>query len=121
MRVGGFRRRLAAVDRGRRSGAGVMAHEEGAAADSGALRLDDVQRQHGGDGRVGRASALAKDLDARRGRARVGGRHHAGSGQGRGRSLGTRRSARFRRAGGEEQEDGEGGEAGQPVQHGRGH
>ncbi len=119
MRVRGLGRRLSPVDRGRRAGPGVMPNEEGAAADPGALRLDDVQRQHGRDRRVGRAAALAEDLDPRGGRSRIRRRDHSGSGAGR--SLGARRPARFGGSGGEEQEEGEGREAGQAVQHGRGH
>lgn len=76
-RGGGHRRRFARVDRVGLRALGPMADPIAATADAGALRLDHVQRQHGGDGGVGGAASGAQYLDPGGGGTRVGGADHA--------------------------------------------
>ena len=69
-------------------GAGVVVDHEGAAAETGALRLDQAQHRLHRDRRIDGRAALAQHLDARRHRQRIGRRHH---GMGFGRGLVDRR------------------------------
>ncbi len=74
---GGHRRGFAPIDAGEMTVA-IVDQRIAAAANSGALRLDHVQRQQGRHRRVGRATALAQDLRACLGGARIGGADHSG-------------------------------------------
>jgi hypothetical protein len=56
--------------------AGVVVHQEGAAADAGRLRLDQGQHHLHGDRRVDRRAALLEHLVSGIDRQRIGGRDH---------------------------------------------
>ena len=70
-----------------------------AAADPGALRLDDIQREQRRDRGIDRRSAGAEHLGSRFGSARIGGADHS-LGSGRGRLDGTGATAEQRQRGG---------------------
>jgi hypothetical protein len=74
--LGRLRRGLAPVERGQTAAGLVPIDEEGAAADAGALRLDQVEHELDRDRRIGCAAAGAQDLPAGRGGERVGGSGH---------------------------------------------
>ena len=72
------RRGLSPIDRADDTRAGLVVHQEGAAADAGALRLDEAE--HGLDGHRGvdGLAALLENLHPRIHRQRIGGDHDAG-------------------------------------------
>ena len=84
--------------------------QEGAAADAGALRLDEVEHELDRDGRVDGAAARREDLPAGLGRERVRGGDHVlrrGAGplsRAAGRRLGRERGERAAPAGARERE-----------------
>ena len=75
-RRGGGGRGLAAVEGGERAERVVPVEREGAAADAGALRLDEVEHHLDRHGGVGGGPARAQDFGAGLGRERVGGGDH---------------------------------------------
>ena len=74
--LGHLRRGLAPVERGQLAAGLVPVDEEGAAADAGALRLDQVEHELDRDRGIGRAAAGAQHLAAGRGGEWVGGGGH---------------------------------------------
>ena len=66
---------LTAIERRHLAGVRIVVHEERAAGDTGALRLDQPEHRLHGDRGIDRLAALLENLDARIDRQRIGSRH----------------------------------------------